>query len=462
MTTATAQVRGVTNRHLRGVPGTSLSPDASASTVVADGRSMSWFMCFASILKWSRLSRVVYSGARPSRRRANRGNQGWERGARVPRRPGGGESPHGSIEAGLRDLVRDKGPDLRQLSRGDTESLRGIMLSAPTPTDWMDDTKAAAILSVIQELVQDIPNPRWKASAMAAFRLPAAQYMSPDHESLAGRWRTLARKEDASSDLEIKKRTEAYRGYWMAAANYLADKVEQRFEELRANPAGWEAYRIGLPPAPPHSLPISFDRTDVLYRFHGRLGIQSISYRWLIAHAPVDHYEPVGWYYNEPDAPVEIIPLANCSIEGPLRDLPQGGKTASLKFSHELSQGEDYFFSYMIQFNSQQPCRPLILYEVRGLEMRTLIIRVQFDPTEMPRRCWYFDVEAQNEGWETPQDGAPELLTIAPNGYVELAFENCRRGRKFGLRWQWDDQLSHRRRAMLAKERRDNLMGGDG
>ena len=319
----------------------------------------------------------------------------------MPRRPGGGESPRGSVEAGLRDLAKDAGPDIRQLSRGDTESLQGIMLAARTPTGWSREAKATAVLTVIKELVQDLTNPRWKAAGLAAFRLPADQYIGSDCDSLAGRWRALARMEGAS-EREIKDRAEAYRGYWMTAANHLAEKVERRLAELNDTPSGWDAYRVGLAPSLPDSLPISFERTDVLYRFRGYQGLQSISYRWLVAHAPVDHYDPVGWYYNDPNAPVEIVPLANCSLDGPLRELPQGGRTGILRFSRTLDKGDRYFFAYMITFNSQQPCRPTVLYEVRGQLMNSLTVRAQFDPAALPRKCWYFDIGAQSEGWETP------------------------------------------------------------
>jgi hypothetical protein len=356
----------------------------------------------------------------------------------VPRRPGGGESPRGSIEAGLRDLAKDAGPDIHQLSRGDTDSLRGIMLAAHLPEDWPQDAKATAVLAVIQELAGEIANPRWKAAALAAFRLPADQYAGPEYDSLAGRWRGRARM-DGVSEHEIKDRSEAYRGYWVAAANHLAEKVERRLQDLNKASGGWEAYRVGLLPSLPPSLPISFDRTEVLYRLRGYRGIQSVSYRWLVAHAPIDHYDPVGWYYNDPNAPVEIVPLANCSLDGPLRDLPQGGRTGTLKFSHTLDQGEHYFFAYMIVFNSQQPCRPTVLYEVRGQEMRSLTVRVQFDPEAMPDKIWYFDIGAQSEGWETPPDGAPVLLDVALNGYVEHSFGSCQRGRKYGLQWLWNE-----------------------
>jgi hypothetical protein len=333
-------------------------------------------------------------------------------------------------------LVQASGPDIRKLSRGDTEGLQRIMQLAEVPLEWPAATKAAAIFTIIQELAEEIANPRWRAAAKAAFRLPADQYMGPEFDSLASRWRTLARREGALG-AEAKGRAEAYRGYWIAAATHLADRLERRILELNRSPNSWRAYTTGAPPSPPRSLPISFDHTDVLYRLRGNRGIESISYRWLTAHAEVDHYEAVGWYYNEPDAPVQIIPLANCALDGPLRDLPQGGRCGTLRFSHTLKAGEHYFFAYMTRFNSDQPCRPTILYEVRGLEMRSLIIRAQFDPDAVPARCWYFNVEAQSEGWKTPGKNAPELLTIAPNGYLDHEFHHCERGRKYGLRWDW-------------------------
>ena len=313
------------------------------------------------------------------------------------------------------------------------------MLAARTPFDWPREAKATAVLTVIQELVQQLSNPRWRAATLAALRLPADHYIGPGYDSLAGRWRTLAQREGGASDRDIKRLAEAYRGYWSTAANHLSDTVELRFEELNNTLGGWGAYRVGLPPSLPDPLAVSFDRTDVLYRFQSYRGLQSISYRWMIAHAPVDHYEPVGWYYNDPNAPVEIVPLANCSLHGPLRDLPQGGRTGTLKFSHTLNSGEHYFFAYMIVFNSQQPCRPTVLYDVRGQEMRSLTVRAQFDPTRIPYRCWQFDVGAQSEGADVPSEGAPELLKVSPNGYVEHGFEHCQRGRKYGLRWLWNE-----------------------
>lgn len=378
----------------------------------------------------------MFRAARPARGRATRRDRGVKGGSKVPRRPGHGESPPTSFEAGLRALVRDAGPDIHKLSRGGTEGLRMIMETAEVPTDWPPAAKAAAILAVIEQLVQQITNPRWKGATLAAFRLPADEYVGPNYDSLTGRWRALARRE-RTAEGNIKERIDALRGYWITAAVRLAAALEDRIRELNSSLLGWQQYRTFAPPSPPRSFPVSFDQTDVLYRFEGYRGIQCISYRSLTAYGPVDHYEAVGWYYNEPDASVEIIPLANCALDGPLRDLPQGGRCATLKFSRTLSAGEHYFFAYVTNFNSQQRCRPTILYEVRGLEMQSLIIRAQFDPVAIPIKCWYFDVETQSEGWEAPPEGAPELLEIALNGYVDHQFSQCARGQKYGLRWEW-------------------------
>jgi len=172
-------------------------------------------------------------------------------------------------------------------------------------------------------------------------------------------------------------------------------------------------------------------------QLEGMRGVRCVSYRWLTAHAPVDHYEAVGWYYNHPDAPVEVMPLANCTREEPQRELPQGGVVANLKFSHELRAGEQYFFAYVTKFNSDQPCRPTILWEVREVEMRHLTVRAQFDVRALPSRLWYFDIGTQSEGWKLPDEGAPECLQVSSNGYVDHLFERCERGRMYGLKWEW-------------------------
>ncbi|MFI6305077.1 hypothetical protein ACIBCH_24645 [Amycolatopsis thailandensis] len=351
----------------------------------------------------------------------------------MPRRPGGGESPRDSVEEGLRFLALDEGPDIRKLSRNAVGGVGTIMDLARTPEDWTVDAKAAAVLTIVQELVEKLSNPRWKLAAEAAFRLPAERFTEKTCESLAGRFRVLALRRG-----EPVSRWEAYRGYWMAAASALAVQLEERLNELTASSNGWGIYRLNEPLSPPRSLPISIDRTDVLYRFEGRRGVEVFTYRWITAHGAVDRYPAIGWYYNQPDAPVEIVPLANCELDGELSDLPQGGRLGNLKFSHWLEPDEQYFFAYRTIFNADQPCRPTILYEVRGLQMRALTVRAQFDPRCLPVGVSWFDVDAQNQGWSTPLwSGASEMVDVAGNGYAAHEFASCELGRKYGLRWTW-------------------------
>lgn len=355
----------------------------------------------------------------------------------MPRRPGGGgKTPPGSMEDGLRELVRDPGPDIRKLSKAQSGGLRTIMDSIDTPPDWPEDAKAAAVLTVIHELADRLGNHRWRAAAQAAIRIPAPRYDGPMYDSLASRFKALALR-DGAPEPEIRTRTEAYRGYWTVAAKHLADALETRIRELNVDPSAWAAvYHADEPAFPQRSLPLSFDRTDVLYRFEGYRGVQSITYRWATAHSPVDHYNAVGWYFNEPDAPVEILPLANCVIDGDLLDRPEGGRQAKLMFNRELAPGDSYFFAYTTLFHSDQPCRPSISYECRGLYLRAFTVRAQFS-SMLPKKCWRFNTGPQGDGHDVPETGDSRLLNVASNGYVAYEFATCERGRKYGLRWLW-------------------------
>jgi len=355
----------------------------------------------------------------------------------VAGRPGGGETPR--LLDGLRALVVEAGPSVQRLAHDQTEGIVAIMKSAAPPASWTDEDKATAILAVVAELVDRLNNPRWKAAAQAAFRLPPERFEGSAFDSLMARWRDLARQEGETLGGSIEEVAERYRGYWRtSAAPHLAQALESRLHDLNSSD-GWQRYRSDEPYSPPLALPISFERTEVLYQFDGTRGIQSTSQRWLVAHGAVDHYEAVGWYYSEPDAPVDIVPVANCTLDGLLVPLPQGGRAGTLRFSHELQDGERYYFSYTVRFNSQKECRPTILYEVRGLRMDVLMVRAQFDPNAIPVRCWHFDIGAQSEGYHMPPDGAPEFLKVQPNGYVAHEFRSCKRGRKYGLRWIWPD-----------------------
>jgi len=312
------------------------------------------------------------------------------------------------------------------------------MKAAATPRSWSDEEKATAILLAIGSVIDDLANQRWKRTAQAAFRIPAERYRGPEFDSLTARWRELGREDADHEGIDVDDAAERYRGYWRnSAAPYLARAVAARFQQLNDGD-GWRQHRHEESLyTPPEALPLSFERSEVLYQFEGRRGVRSTNQRWLVAHGPVWFYEAVGWYYNDPDADVEIVPLANCELEGSYALLPQGGRTARLRFARTLQPDDRYYFAYETQFNSPKECRPTILNEVRGRRTELLTVRAQFDPQARPARCWYFDVGVQSEGWRIPPDGARELLTVANNGYVEHDFRECVHGRKYGIRWLW-------------------------
>lgn len=358
----------------------------------------------------------------------------------MPRRPGGRGFPPGPVEGGLRRLVRDLGPSSQKLLDDHSREVQAIMQAAQPPLGWSLDDKAAAVLSVIYDAVSELTNPRWKAATLAAFREPFDLYKGPDNDSLAGRWRELARREGAHGR-QVEENVEKYRGYWITAAHHLAIAIERRFRILNNSPDGWNPHRPANP-HPPSSTPSTFfDQVDITYTFEGHRGVRSICYRWITAQEDCDHHETPAWYYSQPDAPVEIIPIANCELEGPLWDLPRGGRCGKLKFARTLHAGEKYFFAYETRFNSELPCRPAILFQTLTLGMRPLTIRAQFDKLAIPVKCWYFDVDHQVDSMRMPEVGSPQLLEIASNGYVEHTFETCQRGRNYGIRWMWPEVL---------------------
>jgi hypothetical protein len=336
------------------------------------------------------------------------------------------------LEAALRRLARGSGPTVRKL----LDEGRPILDAANAPAGWSREDVAPVVLAVIAALVEDEPNPRWRAAAGAALRLPRDRFAAPQFDSLASRQLERAKDLDNLRGLRSVQQEEAMRGYWTTAAPHLAAALASRLTAY-----AWDAAQrrdvITGPVVPPFGLPISFVSTQVLFRFEGHRGVQCRTQRLLLAHGDVGHYEAVGWYYSDPDAPVDIRPIANCTLDDPLEELPQGGRLGRLKFSRTLHAGETYYFEYATIFNSPERCRPTILYEVRGRRLDTLILRAQFDPSVLPTKCWHFDIAVQGEGTRIPEDGSPDLLAVASNGFVEKTFTDCAAGRKYGLRWVW-------------------------
>jgi hypothetical protein len=100
----------------------------------------------------------------------------------VATNPRGG-APERSVEDGLKNLVQFAGPNVRELSEGVKDGYEAILEAAHVPEEWTVDAKASAVLTVIQEAVEDIRNANWRLAARAAFRLPATDYDGPECDS---------------------------------------------------------------------------------------------------------------------------------------------------------------------------------------------------------------------------------------------------------------------------------------
>jgi len=312
--------------------------------------------------------------------------------------------------------------------------------ASPQPgADWSAEDKATAALDVILQVLATMKNQNWRAVTLAAYAQPESQYQSPHFDTRAERWRERARRDEGIEGEEaMRSRLETYRGFFVNAVSRLAEDVERRFHALNREPHAWEAHRTREPSSPTH-LPVTFDRVDVLFRLQGHVGIQQLTYRWLTAIEPISEIEVVGWYYGQADANLDIVPLANCTLAGGLDELPRGGRIGTLKFARTLDVGEEYFFAYSIDYNSGQPCRPVVSHEVRGRSTKLLTVRVQFDEQALPALCWYFEAIGEIDGQRVPADGSERHLLVSPNGYVDHTFTDALFGRKYGIMWRWDE-----------------------
>ena len=366
------------------------------------------------------------------------GNEGG--GWRGVPRSSSGTPAVGSIERGLRELGDGRGASVRKLADAHSPGLRAI-IDAVRPeleANWSIEDKAAAALDVILQTLATFRNENWKAVTEAAYGQPEEQYRGPQFDTRAARWRERAqRDEDLQDGPAMKSRLETYRGFFVNAVSRLSEDVEQMFQALNREPSAWERYRRHEPSSPTH-LPVTFERVDVLFRLQGNVGVQQLTYRWLKALEPISEIEVVGWYYSQADADLDIVPLANCTLDGELDDLPRGGRIGALKFARTLNPGDDYFFAYSINYRSEKPCRPVVSHEVRGRATKLLTVRVQFDPQAMPDRCWCFEAIGELDGQRVPSLGSDRDLVVSANGYVDHEFKDAVFGRKYGIMWRWE------------------------
>ncbi len=287
----------------------------------------------------------------------------WTGGEGVPRHPGGRIPPEDSIQRGLIDLGDGRGADVRRLNQPETPGLAAILgLVEPKPElDWSAEQKARGALVEIRTLLEAMRYENGRRAAMAAYGWPEAGYTGLSTRTQ--RWKAaISREEGISGDSahpperrHVQRRLDCCGGFFRNAAAKLAHDVERRFIALNETERGWETHRPGDPtalPSPP--IPVEAERVDVLFCLRGRVGTDHFVYREIRALQPLDGIDAVGWYYNDPDAQLDIEPLLNCTREGILRDLARGGRVATLKFVRSLAVDERYCYAYVVRYNSER------------------------------------------------------------------------------------------------------------
>lgn len=329
-----------------------------------------------------------------------------------------------AVEAVLTELTRGAGASPEKLMSADAAVLREF---AQLPQDWSVELQARALLQVITEVVSHVPDPKQRAATQVALGL------DPAHPGKSANQRLLSLTPDSESTSGNARKI---RDYWYRARAPLAVKLIDKLSEVNGT-EGWSAYKTAYPVVIQEiSHPLFFERYDILYRFSGRTGIGSISYRWAVAlQEHVRTYRVVGWYYNDPYAPISFRSLANCRV-GRSGELPLGGRFADLEFMHNLSVGERYFFASETEYNTTEACKPIVSHQVSSQGIKILAIRVQFDPEDMPKKVWAFDIALEAE-LASPQDAGAQLIRVSPGGYVDHEFTNCHFGRRYGFRWEW-------------------------
>lgn len=210
---------------------------------------------------------------------------------------------------------------------------------------------------------------------------------------------------------------------------YDESSVLARLSQLNVTGA-WEKY------ADPDARRFKFARYHMLFRLKDRVGIECITYRVLQALSDgVDSYRSVAWYYSDPEANVEIVPLANCEVAA-LQPLAAGGAAALLKLPHALRQDETCFFASKVIYHSKRESTRIVSHEVRSRAVDELTIGIQFDQRTPPSFVWHYSSNAEI-GMKRPDKGSSDLLSVSEAGYTSHVFLNCANGRRYGIQWDW-------------------------
>jgi hypothetical protein len=338
----------------------------------------------------------------------------------------------------LSALADGEGATPEQIASPVGQALRDL---AQFPPDWPWDVQARAIRKIISEVVESLEDARNKETARARLGL-TSQYSSRDP---AKRIRVFLE----SGALEPDHPS----GYSQQIYMALDQMLRQRLSQLNAT-GGWEGYAGGYSPAPQDaaSNPFMFERYHMLFTLRGRVGIECTTYRLLRAQVDgVDSYTAIAWYYSDPDAEVEVIPIANCRVAS-RSPLDKGGAAVTLQLPHKLREGESCFFASKVIYHSSRETTRIVSHDVRSQSVEKLTIGIQFDMEALPSLAWHY-AGIREVGTRRPSQGSTEYLALSKFGFVSHEFRDCRNGRRYGIQWDWvphpDLQLQPRPREEL-------------
>jgi hypothetical protein len=327
-----------------------------------------------------------------------------------------------TLQEVLSALANGGGATPEQIASPIGQALRDL---ARFPPEWPWDVQAGAIRNVISEVVESLEDARNRETARAQLGL-TPQYSSGDP---AKRMSVLL----GSGALE----PEYTYGYSQQIYLALDQMLRQRLSQLNAT-GDWERYASGYssPPEEPVSYPFKFERYHMLFTLRKRVGIECTTYRLLRALIDgVDSYRAIAWYYSDPDAEVEVIPIANCRVayQNPLDD---GGAAAMLELPHKLREGETCFFASKVIYHSSRETTRIVSHDVRSQSVDRLTIGIQFDMDSLPSSAWHY-TGSREVGTRRPSQGSTEFLPMSEFGFVSHEFHGCENGRRYGIQWDW-------------------------
>ncbi|TCO19105.1 hypothetical protein EV652_11484 [Kribbella steppae] len=301
-------------------------------------------------------------------------------------------------------------------------------LMANIPPGWSPADRAAALGRLIIELVNGISSINLRSAARVALNL---QESGSTGRSARIRWSAFANSEGAN------ERTA--RNWWYEAALTLSRIIPERIHEVNA--AGdWPKYRVhGVSGQARESLPpYRFARIDSCFWFEGRVGSRSVTNRRVVAlEDGVDRILAVGRYYADPrPGTAQIVPQMNCEL-GKIRE-GRGMTAVELRLPEPLGRGQETFISYEIQYHSDQDCEPVVNHEVTAASVGLYVVRVQFDPDQIPESVWFFSARTDVEALLEPAAAEVDrLVNVSQLGYVDHRFHDCEYGVSYGLAWAW-------------------------